>query len=241
MTGMLASVNSIAEAKVVHEAGVDILDIKNPHEGALGALDVNAVKDIVQSVNGEVLTSATIGDVKSDHPQLLNFILSMSETGVDYVKVGLFDKHVSESFIKTLTEATSKGIKLVVVLFAENYNGVDSIINLMQSGISGVMLDTKEKKSKNLCANLKRNELKKFIETAKKYKLLTGLAGSLKYENISSLLELNPDYLGFRGALCSESNRVNTVNKKQVNDIRSAIPLTDFNEFEDKQYKEAII
>lgn len=235
MTGMLASVTSVAEAEIVLNVGVDIIDIKNPHKGALGALETNAVKDIVEKVNGDILASATIGDIKSDDSSLSDYIINMAATGVDYVKVGLFDDKPSEYFINTISDAANKGIKLVIVMFAENYKGVESIALLLQSGITGIMLDTKEKKGRNLCVILNDNELQRFVEAAKKYNLLTGLAGSLRLEDIPSLLELNPDYLGFRGALCSESDRVKSINEEQVKKIRGAVPQL---EFEDVQYKE---
>jgi (5-formylfuran-3-yl)methyl phosphate synthase len=238
MTGMLASVNSIAEAAVVLNAGVDIVDIKNPHEGALGALEVNAVEDIVRLVNGVTLTSATIGDIRPDDPKLSEYIIRMAETGVDYVKVGLFEHKPSEYFINTIAEAAVKGIKIVIVIFAENYSSKESIIPIMQSGIVGIMLDTKEKKSENLCKILGENKLHEFLETAKEFGLLTGLAGSLKYDDIQLLLELLPDYLGFRGALCSGSDRIKKINEEQVRNIREAIPFRNFNLFQDTQYNE---
>jgi uncharacterized protein (UPF0264 family) len=241
MTGMLASITSVAEAKIVLDADVDIIDIKNPHEGALGAQEINVVKDIVRFVNGKVLASATIGDVDSSDPDLLRYIINMADSGVDYVKVGLFSEKASDYFINTINEATNKGVKLVIVFFAENYYGTESIQSLMQTNISGIMLDTKEKQSKNLCSLLNKNELDEFISTAKVNSFITGLAGSLTHENIAELLELKPGYLGFRGALCSQSNRINKINEKQVNKIRKAIPSTLNNVFEEKQYKEAII
>jgi len=64
MTGMLASVASIAEANIVLKNGVDIIDMKNPYKGALGALETNIVSAVVNSVNGVIPTSATIGDIK---------------------------------------------------------------------------------------------------------------------------------------------------------------------------------
>ena len=39
MTGMLASVATLKEAKIVLDQKVDIIDLKNPKLGALGALD----------------------------------------------------------------------------------------------------------------------------------------------------------------------------------------------------------
>ena len=234
MTGMLASVASVEEASIVLNAGVDIIDIKNPYEGALGALDNHDIKKIVRFVNYKTLTSATIGDLDSDDPELLNRIIVMSETGVDYVKVGLFETKPSANFIRAIINAINKGIKIVVVLFAENYQCVDSILPIMQTGITGIMLDTKDKQTKNLCSILNKNELIEFIDLAKKNNLLTGLAGSLTQEDILPLLEINSDYLGFRGALCSQSNRINEVSEEQVETIRKAIPYTNLNNFEER-------
>lgn len=241
MTGMLASVNSVDEAKLVLELGADIIDIKNPHEGALGALNLDSVKAIVSSIDSKVLTSATIGDIKADDSKLSDYILNMADTGVDYVKVGLFDSEPSEYFVKTITEAANNGIKLVIVIFAENYKGSESIKPLFNSGIVGIMLDTKEKRSKNLCALLNSTQLKEFIHAAKVFGLLTGLAGSLRHEDIPALLTLNSDYLGFRGALCSESDRIKSIDKTKINTIRQSIPFSEMSNYQTAQYKEAII
>ena len=137
MTGMLASVTTIAEAEIALQANVDIIDIKNPHEGALGALEINGVKDIVRKVNRVVPTSATIGDIKPDDPDLFKYILDMSDTGVDYVKVGLFENKISDNFIKVISNA-AKNINLVVVLFAENYLGESSIEPFLKTGIANL-------------------------------------------------------------------------------------------------------
>ncbi|MEJ2115924.1 MAG: (5-formylfuran-3-yl)methyl phosphate synthase, partial [Gammaproteobacteria bacterium] len=37
MTGMLASVRNLEEAMMVYQGGADIIDLKEPNEGALGA------------------------------------------------------------------------------------------------------------------------------------------------------------------------------------------------------------
>ena len=46
MTGMLASVNTIDEALWVLNAGVDIIDLKEPANGALGALEPETITTI---------------------------------------------------------------------------------------------------------------------------------------------------------------------------------------------------
>ncbi|MGH8473542.1 MAG: (5-formylfuran-3-yl)methyl phosphate synthase, partial [Gammaproteobacteria bacterium] len=45
MTGFLASVASVQEARVVLEAGADVVDLKAPAQGVLGALPVAILRE----------------------------------------------------------------------------------------------------------------------------------------------------------------------------------------------------
>jgi len=62
-----------------------------------------------------------------------------------------------------------------------------------------------------------------FVELAKKEALICGLAGSLRLENIAELLPFDADYLGFRGALCNQHNRVGELDLNALQMIHSAI------------------
>lgn len=224
MTGMLASVTTDSEASIVLAEAVDIIDLKNPLEGALGALNTCIVSKVVNTVNKRVITSATIGDVDPNDPELLRKIEMMAATGVDIVKVGLFTSMPTEHFIYTLRQACAQKIELVIVLLAEHYLGIKSVNTLLQTGIKGVMLDTKNKNGIRLTDILSVNSLKEFVELVRMNGLLTGLAGSLRLEDIDSLLELKPDYLGFRGALCVKGNRISQLDQYETKKIRNAIP-----------------
>jgi uncharacterized protein (UPF0264 family) len=241
MTGMLASVTSIKEAQLVLNDSVDIIDMKNPELGALGALDTNVVAEIVELISGACLTSATIGDIEPNNPVLYELIVSMAKTGVDYVKVGLFDDNANELFIEVLNKASEQKIKVIVVLFAENFSSLASLDALMKSGISGVMLDTKNKSDKNLLSLLNCQQLAEFVQLAKSHGLVTGLAGSLRYEDISSLLDIDADYLGFRGALCSKNDRVKSIVTKNISKIRKAITQENAINYGDAEYRDEVL
>lgn len=241
MTGMLASVMSIAEAELVLNQGVDIIDLKNPHEGALGALDVGIVSEIVTFVGDAILTSATIGDVEPNDLSLHKHIVNMANTGVHFVKVGLFDSRVTQQFIQAINSAANQGVNIIVVLFAENIPGMNELDGLMNSDIKGLMFDTKNKSDKSLCSLLNLNVLEDFIQRAKAHRLLTGLAGSLQLDDIDSLLKLGPDYLGFRGALCNRHDRVQAIDPNQVKKIRNAIPQEKIIGYADRAYEKEIL
>ena len=45
----------------------------------------------------------------------------------------------------------------------------------------------------------------------------------MKASDIEPLIELEPDYLGFRGALCQDDSRIQALNSSSVINIRSLI------------------
>ena len=223
MTGMLASVNSLAEALLVLNAEVDIIDLKQPEQGALGALEVSDVKKIVAEIAGRCPVSATIGDLPMQPELVFNAVKAMSETGVDYIKIGFFPGDDWHGTVKKLAELTGQNHALIAVLFADTQ--VDfAIINLLKvAGFKGVMLDTMNKQSGALLQVMSMAKIVGFIAQVRKLELICGLAGSLRLEDIPVLLPNKVDYLGFRGALCEGQNRNGQLNKQAVIQIKELI------------------
>jgi uncharacterized protein (UPF0264 family) len=79
------------------------------------------------------------------------------------------------------------------------------------------------KKNGSLTEIMSKETIGEFVELAKKETLICGLAGSLRLENIAELLPFNADYLGFRGALCNQHNRVSELDLNALEQIRTAI------------------
>jgi uncharacterized protein (UPF0264 family) len=226
MTGMLASVNSLAEALLVLSADVDIIDLKQPALGALGALEIATVKQIVTGINGRCPVSATIGDLPMQPDPVFNAVKAMAETGVDYIKIGFFPGDDWQGTINKLSILTQKNRVLIAVLFADTQPDFTIVHLLKEAGFIGVMLDTMNKKKGSLTKLMTKMEIAQFVTQAKALQLLCGLAGSLRLEDIPELMSYQPDYLGFRGALCQEQNRVGRLNKQAVIQIKNAIKNT---------------
>ena len=222
MTGMLASVNNVAEALLVLNAEVDIIDLKQPALGALGALDIATVKQIVAGIDGRCPVSATIGDLLQ--PDLVfNAVKAMAETGVDYIKIGFFPGDDWQETVKKLSVLTQQNHALIAVLFADTQPDFAIMSLLNEAGFTGIMLDTMDKQKGSLTQLMAKMEIAQFVKQAKALKLLCGLAGSLRLEDIPKLMPYNADYLGFRGALCQGHDRVGWLNKQAVIQIRRAI------------------
>ena len=239
MTGMLASVSSVLETDKVLQAEVDIVDIKNPLAGALGAVEIETVRSIVERVAGRVPTSATVGDVEQNDPRLPELIEDIAATGVDFVKVGLFADVPDPVFINLMRAMVKCNHNIVIVTFAEHYHGSGALQPLLETGIAGIMMDTRGKEGQSLLDIINPAELGTFVERAHVSHLLAGLAGSLRQEHIGPLLDYKPDYLGFRGALCANDDRVNAISAEMVGQIRAAIPKKDNIHYHERFMKQA--
>ena len=55
--------------------------------------------------------------------------------------------------------------------------------------------------------------------------LNTGLAGSLRVENVPTLLKARPDYIGFRTALCTNQTRTSHLDIEAIKQTRNSIPI----------------
>jgi uncharacterized protein (UPF0264 family) len=223
MTGMLASVNSAVEALLVLSADVDIIDLKQPALGALGALDISTIKQIVAGIDGRCPVSATIGDLPVRPDPVFKSVKAMAETGVDYIKIGFFPGDNWSGTVNKLSALTGQNLALIAVLFADTQPDLSIMSLLKDAGFSGVMLDTMNKQKGSLTQMMAKKEIAQFVKQAKARQLLCGLAGSLRMEDIPELIPYQADYLGFRGALCQEHNRLGQLNKQAVIQIRQAI------------------
>ena len=208
MTKWLASVQSLQEAQTLLPALPDIMDMKNPSEGALGALDVDIVGQIVSLVAGRCQTSATIGDLPMQADLISDAMSNMALSGVDYIKIGLFPDKGLIDCITSLTETVNAlPCPVIAVIFADKPFDHEVLPLLKDSGFYGVMVDTASKDGKGLLDHWPIPALADFVKTAQQHNMLCGLAGALRQQDIASLLPLGSNYLGFRSALCQQQQR----------------------------------
>ncbi len=223
MTGLLASVNNLFEAKIALKNQVDIIDLKQPEKGALGALDCKTISEIVAFVNGQRPVSATIGDLPMHPEQILQAVNNTAQTGVDYVKIGFFPDGNYLETINKLSVFYDLKPGLIAVFFADQQPDFNIIPILKKAGFAGAMLDTMNKQNGSLTRVLPLNVISDFVTLTKNQQLLCGLAGSLQQPDIPELLDLKPDYLGFRGAICQHKNRTDSMNESALQAIHLAI------------------
>jgi (5-formylfuran-3-yl)methyl phosphate synthase len=200
MTRLLASVRTSGEALSALAGGADIIDLKEPAQGALGRLPDATIAAIRHAVAGRRPLSATIGDLPLAPAPVLAAVRAMAATGVDIVKLGIFAGDAAAT-LTALGAAARDGIRLVAVLFADRAPDLGLVARCAEAGFYGVMLDTADKSAGPLARHLSVTILARFVASARRHGLLAGLAGSLTVADVPLLLPLRPDYLGFRSAL----------------------------------------
>jgi dihydroneopterin aldolase len=223
MSHFLASVSTLSEAKIAFHAGADWLDLKQPAAGALGAVDLERVREIVHWVQNRRPVSLTLGDLPLQADILIPVLQSRLNTGANFIKIGLFPNSDMLSCLQELCPYSHSAVGLIAVFFADYAPDFSLLPKLAKIGFKGVMLDTARKNSGTLTDYLSLEQLATFIQQAKKLGLMTGLAGSLQQETIAGLLPLGADYLGFRGALCQQKSRTLILEESRVAAIYRAL------------------
>jgi uncharacterized protein (UPF0264 family) len=219
VTRLLASVMTPAEAELALDGGADIIDLKNPAAGALGALPAPVLRACVAAAGGRRLVSATIGDLPLDPPRVAEAVARTAATGVDIVKIGLFAGDLPGGLAALRSSPTHR----VAVLFADRAPDLSVLEPLAEAGFLGVMLDTADKAAGPLPSHLDRPALAGFVARARALGLLSGLAGSLRLADVPALAALRPDYLGFRGALCGAGGRAGALDPDALAAVRRAL------------------
>ena len=222
MTQLLVSVKNLAETALVLAEGVDIIDLKDPNVGALGALDLALTEQIVHLVNHQVMISATVGEQHQTLAALKKAIEARATIGVDIIKIAAGPLFKLPEFIDCMRQLTNAGIQLVAVFFADEKYEAGLLAQLQVAGFYGAMLDTQDKQ-KNLLQNFDQNGLHLFTQQCLQHALKSGLAGSLRVEHIRALHEMSPTYLGFRGGACEGDLRRQSLSSQKLAELKSVL------------------
>lgn len=234
MTQLLISVKDVEESLIARYAGVDVIDLKDPNVGALGALDVEVVKEIVYAVDGNTLISATVGEGHQTIDALIKDIENYASLGVDIVKIAVSDLLLEVDFFDEIEQVTKSGIKLVAVFFADTVIDLSLIPKLQKSGFCGVMLDT-QLKQHTLLDVQSLEQLEKFVKLSVKHQMLSGLAGSVNTDHVEALLKLMPTFIGLRGGVCQDKQRNSVLIPNKVKEVKNL--LLNYNSKQVEKYQ----
>jgi uncharacterized protein (UPF0264 family) len=205
---LLVSPSSIDEAR--HSGAADIIDVKRPSEGSLGANFPWVIREIKQFAKKPV--SAAIGDFDYKPGRAALAAYGAACAGADYVKIGLAfegEEHARD-MIRCVVRAVKGEFpkKFVVIASYSDYERMhtippcDMVPIAAECGADIAMVDTGIKDGKSTFAFMNEDQLRSFTNRNRELGLGTAIAGALKFEDIDALKRINPDIIGVRGMVC---------------------------------------
>lgn len=231
---LLVSVVEAGEVGPAVRGGADIIDVKNPREGSLGAGFPHVIRDVRESTPAELPVSAAIGDFPNLPGMAALAAAGAAGCGVQYVKVGLLGPREPADALVLLREVCRavRDRDPSARVMATGYADARRVGALLpadlpdaaaRAGADGCMLDTADKAAGTLLDALPGDELEAFVAACRHHGLLCALAGSLRGDDVPRVLALGPDIVGFRGAACGGDRVDGRVDEGAVRHLRDRL------------------
>jgi uncharacterized protein (UPF0264 family)/GNAT superfamily N-acetyltransferase len=226
---LLVSVTDAEEARLALAGGVDVVDVKNPAEGSLGA-PVPAVIAAVRAVvpAGRPL-SVAIGDMPHLPGTAALAAAGAAGCGADYVKVGLWGSSTEDEAVALLSavrEAVDGGAAVIAAAYAdaERAPGLPPgslVAAARRAGVAGCLLDTAVKDGRGLFEWLDAHALTGLIADAHAAGLEVALAGALRAEDLPAVRATGADIAGVRSAACRDGRRTAPLDPTRITHLRT--------------------
>jgi uncharacterized protein (UPF0264 family) len=220
---LLVSVVSAAEARLALAGGADIIDVKDPREGALGAPAPSVLTDVVRAVGAAAPVSVALGDMPNLPHTAALAARGAALSGAAYVKVGLRGVDDLDGAIAVMS-AVQAAVKPRTQVIAAAYADADALDPpalspawlpelVRRTGISGALVDTCVKDGRGLYGWLSESELADLIARTRAAGASFAVAGQLTREQ---LCRVDADVVGVRSAVCRDGDRTGELDSELV-------------------------
>jgi len=225
MTRLLVSVRDAIEARIAVDAGADLIDLKEPARGPLGAVDAAVAEDCLRLVDGRVAVSLALGELLDRPPGHGH----ATPRGAAFAKFGLAGCALDADWPGRWATACAQfaaGTHPVAVVYADwRAAAAPSPAEVLEQAAPlacrAVLVDTFDKSAGGLIDHWTIDELARFARLVRLTDMLLVLAGSLDYQAIRQVLPLEPDYVAVRGAVClgGRSGRLDAGRTRRLRDL----------------------
>jgi uncharacterized protein (UPF0264 family) len=225
---LLISVSNAAEASDALAGGADIIDAKDPRRGALGAVTLDVLRDIVDVVGTSQPVSAALGDAH-DETAIGQQARAYAAAGARYLKVGFAGVTSRDRVMSLLTAAVSAAetaaeCGVIAVAYADegSMTGLAAacLVDVAaKAGAEGVLLDTLHKHRPGLRGLMTPAALGAWVAGVHARGLLVALAGKLTATDLPRMHDAGADIAGVRGAAC-QGGRTAGISAEKVRVLR---------------------
>jgi hypothetical protein len=228
--GLLVSVRNADEALAALAGGADVIDVKEPDHGPLGAADAATIASVVRAVNGRLPVTAAMGeltDLIAARREPIPFSIALFKIGLAGCRALPDWRSRWREALAALAEDKPAGPRPVAVAYADWHSAgapdpAEVLVAAVDAGSPALLIDTWDKSSGSLFDHWPREQLGRFLKSARSHGLLVALAGSLINETFMAAASLAPDLVAVRTAAC-EGGRRGIVSAEQVRALKQAI------------------
>ncbi len=222
--GLLVSVRNTAEAQIAVDGGADIIDIKEPSRGPLGAAEADVVAQIVAVVANRKPVSVAVGELTEDHAAIAGL------EGVAFAKIGLAgcgnrpDWRVRwRSIIRTWPSSVAPVAVAYADWRAANAPPPEEVLAAaLEEGCPALLVDTWDKSSGTLFDQWEKGEVVGFCGRVRAAGLAVVLAGALDGESLLVAIGCGPNLVAVRGAACA-GGRFGAITVSKMCAVRNAV------------------
>lgn len=228
---LLVSVMDADEARIAVKAGVDIVDVKNPAEGSLGAPVPGVIGRVCKVVPPERPVSVAIGDLPNLPGTAALAALGAARSGAAYVKVGLWGTSTTDeavTVLRAVRDAVDGGAAVIAAAYAdaERVPGRplppgDVVEAARRAGVGGCLLDAAIKDGRGLFEWLTPDALATLVAEGHAAGLEMALAGSLGADDLSRVRATGADIAGVRAAACRDGRRTAPLDAERIGRLRA--------------------
>ncbi|MBA2637554.1 MAG: hypothetical protein H0U79_04920, partial [Solirubrobacterales bacterium] len=185
------SVVDAEEARIALHGGADIVDVKNPAEGSLGAPSPGVIRGVRDAVPRHLPLSVALGDMPNLPGTAALAAAGAAACGATYVKVGLWGTSTEREatrLLEAVAEAVEgyPGVSVVAAAYADAERvpsrplQPQALVGVARAaGVAGCLLDTAVKDGRGLLDWLEPGELAGLVAQAHAAGLEMAFAGGL--------------------------------------------------------------
>lgn len=221
---LLVSVRDADEVGDALAGGADLVDVKAPERGPLGAPSAETVARVVECVAGRAPVTVALGEW--DEPGRAPLAAELVGLGASLVKLGLAGACDDRSHgawrraLEALTLAVGDGRRVALAAYADSDAAAapppgEALEACAAAGIGWLLLDTHNKLGPPLTGIVTVSFLEGFARKARGLGVRLALAGGLGLSELSLLSGLGADCLGVRGGVC-QGGRVGRIDRGRV-------------------------
>jgi len=228
---LLVSVTDAREARVAVEGDVDIVDVKDPAEGALGAPAPGVIERVREVVPPGRPVSAAIGDLPDLPGTAALAALGAARSGAAYVKVGLWGTSTTDAAVAVLRAARAAvggGTAVIAAAYADAERvparplPAGAVVEAARrAGVEGCLLDTAVKDGRGLFEWVTPEALEALVAEGHAAGLEMALAGALRADELSIVRATGADIAGVRAAACRDGMRTAPLDAERIGRLRA--------------------